>query len=332
MKKRILALMIIGTVILTAACGKPAKDAAAEAAPTPEPRKTVEAFGTVEANEIENVSLDIEAKVETMNVKEGQQVKKGDILLSIDNKQYMERIKSKQHDLSIIRLEAEKLKSESSNPDIQKLTNDLSYAEEQLRKAGKELEAKEKLHNSGAISQYEYDEFVKSVDSKRKSAEDIRYNLNSIMHNNEISLAIQNEKATAMEGEISQMKAAVNKSYISENDIICSVENGIVCEIGYKAGDVINSENKILSVLDLDSLVIKADVAEEFIKDVKMSARVDIIPVADKSRQYNGKVISMAKNAVDKNGETVIPVEISIDNKDSFLLPNFNVDVKIYME
>jgi hypothetical protein len=52
-----------------------------------------------------------------------------------------------------------------------------------------------------------------------------------------------------------------------------------------------------------DTLVIKANVAEEFIKDVKQGAKVEIIPV-----------------------------EISIDNKDSFLLPNFNVDIKIYME
>lgn len=34
--------------------------------------------------------------------------------------------------------------------------------------------------------------------------------------------------------------------------------------------------------------------------------------------------------AIKENGETVVPIEISVDNKDSFLRPNFNVDVKIY--
>jgi multidrug resistance efflux pump len=128
------------------------------------------------------------------------------------------------------------------------------------------------------------------------------------------------------------MKERINKDYISGNDIVCDMNNGIVYELGYKAGDTINSDLKILAVMNMDALVVKADVAEEFIKDVRLGARVEIIPVADKSKQYTGKIITMAKKATVKNGETVIPVEMSIDNKDSFLLPDFNVDVKIFTE
>ena len=72
--------------------------------------------------------------------------------------------------------------------------------------------------------------------------------------------------------------------------------------------------------------------AEEFIKDVRLGANVEIVPVADKARLYKGKVISISKKAIEQNGETIIPVEISIENNDSFLLPNFNVDVKILTE
>ncbi len=332
MKRRILAILMIGTVLLATACSKPAKDAAAEAAPTPEPKKTVEAFGIIEANDIENISLDITATVEKVSVKEGQQVKKGDILLSLNLKSYIEQIKNKQHELSIIKLEAEKLEVESSNPDIEKLVNDLSFANEQLQKASKELESQEKLYKSGAISKYEYDEFVKAVDSKTKNAEDIKYNLDSVMRSNGLGSAIQSEKAATIESEIRQLKEKISKSYISESNLVCDLDNGIVYELGYKTGDVISSEKKVLSVMNLDTIVVKANVAEEFIKDVKPGAKVEIIPVADKSKQYNGKVTAIAKKALVQNGETVIPVEISIDNKDSFLLPNFNVDVKIYME
>ena len=152
------------------------------------------------------------------------------------------------------------------------------------------------------------------------------------MRSNDLGSAIQREKAATIESEIRQMKDKISRSYISENNIVCTMENGIVYELGYKAGDTISSEKKMLSLMDLDTIVVKANVAEEFIKDVKLGALVAIIPVADKSKQYNGKVTTIAKNAVVQNGETVIPVEVSIDNKDSFLLPNFNVDVEIYMQ
>ena len=332
MRKKILVVLMIGVMLLTAACSKAAADVSADEAPIPEPEKAIEAFGVVEANSIENISLDIEAEIAGINVKEGQQVKKGDILLSIDMKVYQEKIKSRQHELEIIRLEAKKLDNAGSNPDMEKLENDLKYANEQIEKALKELEAQLKLYESGAISKYEYDGYAKAAEAKRKNAEDIKYQLDGLMHINGLGLAIQNEKAAAAESEIRQMKSKINRSFISGNNIICTVENGIVYDIGYKAGDKINPEKKLLSLMDMDTIVVKADVAEEFIKDVKPGAGVEIIPAADKSRQYHGKIAAIAKKAVEKNGETVIPVEISIDDKDSFLLPNFNVDVRIFTE
>jgi multidrug resistance efflux pump len=332
MRKSLLAILMIGAVIMYTGCSKSAANVEAEAAPVPEQERAVEAFGIIEALEIENICLDIGAEVERVSVKEGQQVKKGDVLLSLNMNDYMERIWSKQHELSIIRLEAQNLDIDSINPEIEKLGNDLSFANEQLQKASEELEAQEKLYKAGAISQYEYDEFLKAVAAKRKNAEDIKYELDSIMHSNDLGLAIQNEKASAMESEIRQMKEKLNKNYISGSNIVCTMDNGIVCELGYKAGDEVSSEKKILSLMNMDTLVVKADVAEEFIKDVKLDAKAEIIPVADKSSQYDGKVTNIARKAVVQNGETVVPVEISIDNRDGFMLPNFNVDVKIYMD
>ncbi|HOE57534.1 MAG TPA: biotin/lipoyl-binding protein, partial [Bacillota bacterium] len=78
MKKYLLAILIIGAAIISAACSKPSMDVDAESDRAPVPDKTVEAFGIVEASDIESISLDIEAVVEEVIVKEGQQVKKGD--------------------------------------------------------------------------------------------------------------------------------------------------------------------------------------------------------------------------------------------------------------
>ncbi|HWR62095.1 MAG TPA: efflux RND transporter periplasmic adaptor subunit, partial [Clostridia bacterium] len=330
MKKSILLILIAGLALMSAACGKPAQDAAAEATPTPEPEKAVEAFGVIEANNIRNISLDVGAEVETVNVKEGQPVKKDDILLTLNMKDYMEKIKTRQHDLSVILLEARKLDKENTNPDMAKLENDLAFANEQFRKASEELEIHKKLYESGAVSQQEYNTYVKVLEDKTKAAEDIKFEMDSMLRSNDLELAIQKEKAAAIQSEIRQMKEKIDSSNISGNDIVCDVNNGIVYELGYKAGDIVDSDVKLLSVLDLDTLVVNAEVAEEFIKDVKLGAEVEIIPVADKDRVYNGKVTSISRKAIEQNGETIIPVEISIDNTDSFLLPNFNVDVKIF--
>lgn len=146
--------------------------------------------------------------------------------------------------------------------------------------------------------------------------------------NREIEL--QREKTEVISMELKQLKDKLSRDFMKGNGIVSNLHQGVVYDIGYSAGDPLNIEKKLLSIVDLAKISVSADVPEEFIKDVKIGAGVTINPVADNSREYRGKVTKIAGVAVKRNGETVIPVEISIDNPgEGFLRPNFNVDVKI---
>ncbi len=344
-KKAILAILA-GSLLLSVGCSKPAESTSAEATPTPEQKKTVEAFGKVEINEIRNINLDFEPVVEAVHVKEGQRVKQGDILITLNMKDYQSELTKKQHELNTARLEVQKLQNKlleeqlenNSDPDIKKLVSDLSYADSLYQKGLKDQEAQETLYQSGSLSKHDYDTFVKSVDAAKKAVDDIRYSLDIALHEKKLgnkelndSIAIAKERTATIESEIRVLKNMTEKSYIKGNTLAADMD-GIVYDIGYKVGDRIGSGDKVLSLMNLDTMVVKANVAEEFIKDVKLGAAVEIIPLADKGKAYKGKVLSLAGQAMVENGETVVPVEITIDQKDAFLLPNFNVDVKIDME
>jgi len=344
--KRAAAVMLAGVMILGAtACSKPAEETATETMQEVVEKNSVEAFGVVKAVEIKNVNIGFAASVSSVAAREGQQVKKGDVLMTLDIKDYLTEINAKQHDLNSIRAEISKLQSKmieadpakSKDPDVRKLVNDVKYAEQIYKSALKEQADKEALFQSGAISKYEYDEFLKTVNDKKKVAVDLSYNLDITMHNKQIgnkelsdNIAIQKERAAALDQEIAAMKEKLNKSYIKGTQIISDVNNGVVYEISYHDGDIVSPSQKALSIMNLDGMIVRANVSEEFIKDVKPGLKVDIIPVADKSKKYSGTVKMIASRAEVQNGETVIPVEISIDNNDGFLMPEYNVDVEIF--
>ena len=84
--------------------------------------------------------------------------------------------------------------------------------------------------------------------------------------------------------------------------------------------------------MDTDSLVIEANVDEQFIKAVKLGARAYIIPEWDRSQEYKGKVTFLSAYAIQQNSETVIPVQISLDEKYNGLLPGFNTEIEIDVE
>ncbi len=247
-----------------------------------------------------------------------------------------------------------KLKN-SSDSDIQKALSNLKYTQDLYNKALKDFSSEEVLFKAGAISQSELDSTKKDVNAKKKAVDDAQYdvdiikaakqkeidglqaniaqklsNVDNLQLSSDINLIkIQNEKIATIEEDIKQMKDKINKGYIKQNEIISDVDNGVVYDIGYVQGNRFDVSKKLLSILDLNSLVVQADVAEDFIKDVKLGADVIIMPQMDKTKEYKGKVTSISNKAIKKDGETDIPVEISIDNKDDFLVADANVDVVI---
>lgn len=136
-------------------------------------------------------------------------------------------------------------------------------------------------------------------------------------------------ETSLLESELKVLDKKPQKPYINGSDVVSDVKNGIVYDIGYVQGDVASPQKKLLSILDLDSLEILANIPEEFYKDIKVGSAASITPVADKSRKYRGKVTYISGKAINSNGETQIPVRISIEDPDGFLHPGFNVDVSI---
>lgn len=308
----------------------------------------VEAFGIVKSTEIRDIFIPFSAAIDEICVKEGQKVKKGDTLAILDMKPYLDNISLKKNELKFIQEKTEDLKNEiaeitgskaeSNNPDIAKLENDLKFMEGEYQEILAQKAAKDALYESGAISKQEYSDFARLLKQKENDVENIRFSISSIRANlDEIREAKRDQlkeytqQADTLEYEIRVMDNNLNKSYLDGNKVICNISNGLVEELNYNAGGMISTTVKLLSLTNLDTLVIEADVDEISIKDISVGDKVYIIPEFDKNIKLTGKVQSIAENAVLKNGETSIPLIISIDSNNECLKVNYNVEVKIFI-
>jgi len=342
MKNRVRIIGLISLMLvlaLTTACKKeePKEDIISTAV---EENHTVEAFGLVKAKEVKNITIDFSAFVEAIPVKEGQQVALGETLAILNIQDFNTEIKVKEHELNILKLQREKIKNnifedDREDPAIKLLLNDLNHAEETYLRARQDFLAQETLFKEGAISKTELEASEADMKAKTKAVDDARIALELKSRTKKEGLdelKIQGEKISMQENELDAMKAKLNYSYLRDNQVISDMVRGIVYDIGFAAGDGVSIERKLLSLMSLDSLAVEADIPEEFIKDVKIGAEAVIIPVADKGREYRGKIIRIANQAIQKNGETIIPIEIELDENDEFLRPNYNVDISILIK
>ncbi|WP_234117383.1 efflux RND transporter periplasmic adaptor subunit [Clostridium hydrogenum] len=260
--KIILAILLAGALVVSVGCGssKSSTDTPSKKTITKAVSDDVEASGVVKSHNVEDIVMDggqSIIKINGIDVKNGQKVKKGDKLVELDLAQINSEITAKQ-------------KTVDADKDLK---NDMQT-------------------------------------DNQKNAQDA--------------------KIAAEQADVDSLNNLLNKSYLSNGNIVSDMDNAVVTDINYRKGDIVSAQQKILTLNDLNSLYIDASVGEEFIKDVKVGNAVKIIPTSDSSAKLTGKVVSVSNAAVtEQNGETNIHVEISIDNNNSELLPNYNVDVQI---
>lgn len=344
MKRRLFLCLVMSMILLVVGCGQNNEvdqSTLSEEAPPEEPvQKTVQTFGTVQTKEVQGIMLDLPANIQKIHVQEGDKVKKGDTLITLNLKEIQGQIQEKEDALKVSKLEVEKMVAQKDdNSQIQQSENNLQSIENEYNELNKELNNKAEFLKEGVISQNEYDEFKKTVDNKAKEVENSKLALDSLKQNSEVNkkvdnlnLEIKKQNVEALERSLEILQEKIKESGLEGNKIICDVENGVVNKIDNAVGDRLNPEKQIMSILDIDTLVVKANVVEDFIKDVSLGNKAVIVPLADTEKQYEGIVTRIANMAIVDNGETVIPVEITVENVDEFLLPNSNVNIQIIVE
>ena len=309
--------------------------------------ETIDAYGVVRAQERQNITIDFNAIIDSINVKNGQRINRGDTLLTLNMDDYFFNLKNKKvkvsyllKDISLLDdwiEERKKALLNESDPNIKEILKDLEKAKEFYDIALEELNVKKQLFNAKAISKDELDKYEDIVTEKKYNIEDLEISLESCKKQlkddiirDTLLLNSKEMSVKTLEYEIESKENKKNKDYMRGNEIISNVDNGVVYDINYGEGDLVdNDSQKILSIMDISSLYIEADITEDFINHVEIGDEVIIIPVFDKTLQYRGRIVNIAKHAVERKGETTVNVEVAILDSDTALLPGFNVEIRI---
>lgn len=290
--------------------------------------ESVEAFGVVSAKKDVSISVDFNAKVEKIFVQSGEKIKKGDALVAFDISGITDEINSKQRELDQL-----KQKLNQKNYDVEKLNLQLNLEKKALENLKSDYETKKQLKESGGVSA---DELNKAKDMITEKEISIKSSELSILSTKE---TLANEKSSlnnqiiSLTEDINRLNDKLVKSnFVNGNQLVSSFDNAVVTEVKSKEGDFVNREVSVLTITDLDSRIITADIAEEFIGKIKEGQKVKITTSALQDKEYEGVVSRIWGASVKKGGETIVPIEINIINLDDELLLNFNVDVKIELK
>ncbi len=365
-KRKYLAALTAVLLLFFSGCQKsqPASQANAPAESSGQSGDIV-AWGEVKYNDGYQINIDFPARVENIAVKEGDTVKLGSTLITLSTDDYQKNLKKLQMqadsakasvnnvdqaalktDITVLKNQITYKTEELSNgrkPELQLLQNSLSLAQKEEKQAQDDLNKYQKLLSDDVISQAEYSKYSDALDQKTKVVKDAKDSiaktkrtlqeeldtLNNQLKSKEVQLSQQENSANAAQIELDLMSEKIKKPYLSGNNIISNLNSGIVGEINIVRGTIISGQTaqKVINLIDADSLYVSAEVPEEFIGQISADSKVYVVPTSNKDIKIPAHIIQIPNQAVEKDGDRIIKVQVKTDEKSEFIKPGLTSDV-----
>ena len=318
-------LLLMGLLLLTGCGGNGAEEPVQEV-DLSEVSRQVEAFGKVRAAEEMSVSLEVPARIQDLQVRDGQQVAAGQPVMTLAFAGLEEERENLRGELAVARAEIN-AQAAAGNSETARLLQELVHAEKQLEEATQDAHNRQLLYEAGAIPKEEMERFQREIASRENQVETLQLQLELKEGTHQIQ--VRREQAALLESRLKRLDRRLELPFMEADTVVCPFDRAVITGLELKPGDRTEAFQRLFRFVNLDTLQVEADVLEEFIRQVEIGAPVTLIPVADRSRTYQGEVTAIADTAVVVNNETVVPVIISLTDADAFLRPQFNVDVFI---
>ncbi len=277
--------------------------------------------GTVVTKYHREITSDLAGKIKSVFVEEGDKVKKGDLLASLDSEDIEYELNQSQIKLEIAKDKLNRLRKE----DKRNLETTFRNAEIEYKDKLKTYQDRKDLLEAGVISKKDLDE---AKSSKEKAYND--YLLAKKKYDDADNLS----EVRMQEKEIRSMELSINKkkSDTKKTNIMSPID-GTITEKKVSDLSIVDSYTLMFKIEDTDNLEVVTNISEYDIGKIKLGQPVKVTNDGMARKEYKGTVTYIAPNAfIDKNGqgtETVVKVKIDINDKNTGFKPNFTANVEI---
>jgi HlyD family secretion protein len=284
-------------------------------------RSLVSTNGKIEPIHNLEAHAPISTTVKRLLVKEGDHVRKGQLLLQLDDADIRSQAARAQAQIKAAQAEQSSLKTGGTQEEVLTLNSQTIKAQSARDAAQRNLEALRRLQQEGAASPGE----VRAAEDTLKRAEA------------DLTLAEQKKVDRYSPPEVAKVQAQASEAQaaydaaedaLSKSSVRASFD-GVVYSLPVKQGAFVQAGDLLLQEADLSRVLVRAFVDEPDIGRLQAGQIVEITWDAVPGRTWTGKVSTVPSTVKVRLSRNVGETTCLIDNRDLRLLPNVNVGVTI---
>ena len=317
--KRVLLIILAMVVVLTGCSATEQKDM--QAGTDVQASKPVFVMaGIIDANEKAGITTKISAKISDISVDVGSVVKKGDKLISLDAKDMEAQVAQAQAGVNTAQANLVKMQSGARPEQIAQAQTLLDSTKTAYTNAKNNFDRNQQLANAGIISQAQLETVqtqLSAAEAQYKSAQD------------QLDMLTKGETKEALnvlQAQVNQAQASLDlaKTQLAYGTIVSPV-SGTVSAKNINVGELASPGVILLTVINVDSLYIKASLPVGFMESVKVGQEVVVKVTEIPNKEFSGK-ISFIDPVIDSRSKSVL-VKITVNNPDLVLKPGMLTEI-----
>jgi len=264
--------------------------------------------GEAVSNRKITIIAEVSGVVQALHVQESQHVKKGDLLVELDDREF--KLNLERYEADRLRYLSELMLEERFAEPDEKNTPKKNQI---IQQSADEYEKKRLLYGQGKITEEEFEE------AYRKHEKNL---IESGEKKDEIRAAAKGLKQAEI--QVKRAKMDLEKTKIH------APYSGIVYDIKVSPQERISTNSELFSLVNIERIQIHATVLESEISKMKKGREVDLRFSAYPEKKFNGKIkaISPIVNPDDKTCKVIIEVR----NPDERIKPGMHAEVEIVAE
>ena len=280
-------------------------------------KKETKFYGNVDVRTV-SLAFRVSGRLETLNFDEGEKLKKGDVIATIENSIFKENLNQINAQINLQEIQIQKLEKGYRIEEIEKSKAKLSEVKANLDRVNKDFQRAQTLLKSNSISEQSYDN-TKSQTLDLQAQYDYAKSSLELLQNGYEKEDILSAKAT-----LESLKAQRNILQINYDDtVLYSPVDGTIITKVYEAGSIVNSSQTIVEIAKSDEFWVRSYLSEKYLGLVKAGMKAVI--TTDGNKTYEG-VVSFISPLAEFTPKTVQTEDLRTDLVYRFRIIVNNVD------
>jgi HlyD family secretion protein len=270
--------------------------------------ESIQAPGRIEPLTQVEIAAEVSARIVDLPVREGQSVRKGDLVCKLDDKDLRALLVSAQ-----ARRDGQRFQLQADETRLDGLAKNRAFAD-------KELKRMQSLHETGDVTMRDLDAALERVQDLETSIEATRF-----------AISVGETAIQSAEADIERAQDGL------DNSVILAPMGGKITLLNVEVGEIVtgsttNPGTRLMTIADLSRMVHKSEVAESDVARVEIGQRAKLHINAYPDEIFGGTVRQIAWQRSDSpNGTGYFETEVEIDLQGREIRSGLiaNVDIEI---